>query len=32
MDILVEFEDFNLSTGVTPWFLKFGEDVAEGGP
>ena len=30
MDILVEFEDFNLSTWVTPWFLKFGEDVAEG--
>ena len=31
MDILVEFEDFNLSTGVAPWLLKFGEDVAEGG-
>ena len=31
MDILVEFEDFNLSTWVTPWLLKFGEDVAEGG-
>ena len=30
MDILVEFEDFNLSTWVTPWFLKFGEDVVEG--
>ena len=30
VDILVEFEDFNLSTWVTPWFLKFGEDVAEG--
>jgi len=30
MDILVEFEDFNLSTWVTPWFLKFGENVAEG--
>ena len=25
VDILVEFEDFNLSTGVTPWFLKLGE-------
>ena len=24
MDILVEFEDFNLSTWVTPWLLKFG--------
>ncbi len=32
MDILVEFEDFNLSTWIAPWFLKFGEDVAEGGP
>ena len=31
MDILVEFEDFNLSTWVTPWLFKFGEDVAEGG-
>ena len=30
MDILVEFEDFNLSTWVTPWLLKLGEDVAEG--
>ena len=32
MDILVEFEDFNLSTGIAPRLLKFGEDVAEGGP
>ena len=32
MDILVEFEDFNLSTGIAPWLLKLGEDVAEGGP
>ena len=32
MDILVEFEDFNLSTGITPRLLKLGEDVAEGGP
>ena len=31
VDILVEFEDFNLSTWVTPWLFKFGEDVAEGG-
>jgi len=30
MDILVEFKDFNLPTWVTPWFLKFGEDVVEG--
>ena len=30
MDILVEFEDFNLSTGITPRLLKLGEDVAEG--
>ena|GEM_PF-5883606 len=30
VDVLVEFEDFNLSTWVTPWLLKFGEDVAEG--
>ena len=32
MDILVEFEDFNLSTGITPRLLKLGEDVAEGSP
>ena len=32
VDILVEFKDFNLSTGIAPWLLKFGEDVAEGGP
>ena len=31
MDILVEFEDFNLSTGIAPRLLKLGEDVAEGG-
>ena len=30
VDVLVEFEDFNRSTWVTPWLLKFGEDVAEG--
>ena len=30
VDILVEFKDFNLPTWVTPWFLKFGEDVVEG--
>ena len=30
MDVLVEFEDFNLSTWVTPRLLKLGEDVAEG--
>ena len=30
MDILVEFEDFNLSTGIAPRLLKLGEDVAEG--
>lgn len=30
MDILVEFEDFNLSTWVAPRLLKLGEDVAEG--
>ena len=30
MDILVEFEDFNLSTWIAPRLLKFGEDVAEG--
>jgi hypothetical protein len=30
VDILVEFEDFNLSTWVTAWLLKFGKDVAEG--
>ena len=30
MDILVEFEDFNLSTWVAPRLLKFGEDVMEG--
>lgn len=30
MDILVEFEDFNLSTWVTPWLFKFSKDVAEG--
>ena len=30
MDILVEFEDFHLSTWVTPRLLKLGEDVAEG--
>ena len=30
MDILVEFEDFNLSTWVTPRLLELGEDVAEG--
>ena len=32
VDILVEFEDFNLSTWVTARLLKLGEDVAEGGP
>ena len=32
MDFLVEFEDFNLSTWIAPWLLKFGEDVAEGSP
>ena len=32
VDVLVEFEDFNPSTWVTPWLLKFGEDVVEGGP
>ena len=32
MDILVEFEDFNLSTWIAPRLLKLGEDVAEGGP
>ena len=31
MDILVEFEDFYLSTGIAPRLLKFGEDVVEGG-
>ena len=31
MDILVEFEDFNLSTWIAPRLLKLGEDVAEGG-
>ena len=30
MDILVEFEYFNLSTWVTARLLKLGEDVAEG--
>lgn len=30
MDILVEFEDFNLSTGIPPRLLKLGEDIAEG--
>ena len=30
VDILVEFEYFNLSTGVTARLLKFGEDVVEG--
>ena len=30
VDVLVEFEDFNLSTWIAPWLLKFGEDVAEG--
>ena len=30
MDILVEFEDFHLSTWITPRLLKFGEDVVEG--
>ena len=30
MDILVEFEEFNLSTGIAPRLLKLGEDVAEG--
>ena len=30
MDILVEFEDFNLSTWIAPRLLKLGEDVAEG--
>ena len=29
VDILVEFKDFNLSTGVTAGLLQFGEDVAE---
>ena len=32
VDVLVEFEDFNLSTWVTPWLLKLGKDVVEGGP
>ena len=32
MDILVEFEDFNLSSGIAPRLLKLGEDVAEGSP
>ena len=32
MDILVEFEDFNLSTRIATRLLKLGEDVAEGGP
>ena len=32
VDILVEFKDFNLSTGIAPWLLKLGEDVAEGSP
>ena len=30
VDVLVEFKDFNLSTWIAPWLLKFGEDVAEG--
>ena len=30
VDILVEFEDSNLSTWVTPWLFKFSKDVAEG--
>ena len=32
VDVLVEFEYFNLSTGIAPRLLKLGEDVAEGGP
>ena len=30
VDVLVEFEDFHLSTWVTARLLKFGEDVVEG--
>ena len=32
VDILFEFEDFNLSTRVTTGLFKFGKNVAEGGP
>ena len=30
VNILFEFEDFNLSAWVTTWLLKFSKDVAEG--
>ncbi len=30
VNVLVEFEDFNLSTWIAPRLLKLGEDVAEG--
>ena len=31
VDVLVEFEDFHLSTWIAPRLLELGEDVAEGG-